>query len=94
MNSISNVDIKVSRIYPLQTEGALRAFADIVINDALLVKGVKVLNGRAGMFVSMPQEKSKDDKWYDAVRCLNQDVRMLITTEVLQAYERQKLVVD
>ena len=47
---------------------------DIVINDAILIKGINVLEGKNGLFVSMPQEQANDKKWYDLIRCLTKDV--------------------
>jgi len=30
-----------------------------------IVKGLRVVEGSKGLFLSMPQEKAKDGKWYD-----------------------------
>lgn len=84
---IMDINIKVGRIYRMNTERPLKAFADIVINDALLIKGVKVIDGKRGLFVSMPQEQAKNEQWYDSVRPMNQEIREMITQEVLTAYK-------
>jgi len=83
---VETIDIKVIKIHRLQTDGHLKAFADISINDALLIKGVRIFEGKKGLFVSMPTEQGKDEKWYERVRCLNQDTRFLISQKVLEAY--------
>ena len=81
-----SLDIQVHRMYKFTTDRPLKAFADIVINDVLLIKGVRVLSGKQGLFVSMPREESKDKKWYDTIRCLTEEVRDDITSVVLEAY--------
>jgi stage V sporulation protein G len=81
------IDIKVIKIHRLQQEGNLKAFVDIGINDVLLIKGIRVVRGKKGLFVSMPTEQGKDEKWYERVRCLNQETRSLISQKVLEAYE-------
>ena len=81
-----DLEIKVKRIHRLETQRALRAFADITVNDSLLIKGIKVIQGKTKLFVSMPQEQSKDKKWYDSVRCLTPEIREQISDEVLTAY--------
>lgn len=83
----NTLEIQVQRMYRFESDRPLKAFADIIVNDALLVKGIKVLEGKNGLFVSMPQEQAKDKKWYDSVRCLTQDVREQITEVVLSAYK-------
>lgn len=85
---MASLNIQVSRMYRFDGESGrpLRAFVDITINDALLIKGIKVVTGRTGLFVSMPQEQSKDHRWYDTVRCLNDDIREEIEEVVMKAY--------
>ena len=84
-------EIKVERIFLIQKNGGIKAFADIVLNDSIVIKGLKVLEDRTqALFVSMPSEKAKDGKWYETVRCLNQSLRQQITDTVLQAYSEQR----
>ena len=80
-------DIQVQRMYRFETDRPLKAFVDIVINDCLLIKGVRVMDGSKGLFVSMPREQAKDQKWYDTIRCLTQEIRDQITEVVLAAYK-------
>ena len=64
----------------------VKAFVDIVVNDAILIKGIRVIEGKKGMFVSMPSEQGKDEKWYDRVRCLSDEVKDLVSERVLEGY--------
>ena len=56
----------------------LKAFVDLSISDALIVRGLRVVDGPKGLFVSMPQEQGKDKKWYDTIRCVSPQVRQEI----------------
>ena len=58
--SDSKLDIKVQRIHRMNGEGALKAFVDICINDAILIKGIRLVDGKKGLFISMPSEKAKE----------------------------------
>jgi len=80
------MNVQVQRMYRFETDRPLKAFVDLIIDDCLLIKGVKVLEGKNGLFVTMPQEQAKDKKWYDSVRCLTEEVRDKITHAVLGAY--------
>jgi len=81
------MNITVNRIYRFESDRPLKAFVDLIIEDALLIKGVRVLEGKNGLFVQMPQEQAKDKKWYDSIRCLTQEARDKITEVVLCAYK-------
>ena len=85
------IDIKVQRMHKIAGDGTLRAFVDIAINEAILVKGIRIVDGKNGLFISMPSEKAKDNKWYESVRCLNKEIREQITQEVISSYMAEKI---
>lgn len=84
-----SLEIKVKRIHRFSDGKSLKAFADITVNDVLLVKGLRVMDGQRGLFVSMPREQAKDKKWYDSVRCLTREIRQEIVARVLEAYKAE-----
>jgi stage V sporulation protein G len=84
--TLETIDIRVIKIHRLPKDSRVKAFVDLGINDILLIKGLRVVQGKNGLFVSMPVEQGKDEKWYERVRCLNQEVRSLIAQKVLEAY--------
>ena len=80
------INIKVLKIHRLSQEGRVKAFVDLGINDVLLIKGLKVVEGKKGLFVSMPSEQGKNERWYERVRCLNEDISAQISQKVLEAF--------
>ena len=82
-----NQDLQVVRLYRLDGESKVKAFADVSIGS-FIVKGVKVLEGKNGLFISMPQEKSKDGKWYDTVFPSTKEARKSLNELVLEAYQQ------
>ena len=87
------MEIKVKRIFRFKTEldgRPLKAFADISIDDSILVKGFRVIEGCNGLFVSPPSQQSKDHKWYNVVRFLNEEMSKQIQDIVLEAYDNQE----
>jgi len=84
--TIETLDIKIIKIHRLPQDSRVKAFVDLGINDAILIKGLRIVRGKKGLFVSMPVEQGKNERWYERVRCLNQDIRSLIAQKVLEAY--------
>ena len=84
---MSDVAIEVKRINKIQGEGHAKAFCDVALGDTFLVTGLKVVEGRNGLFVSMPQEMGKDGQWYDTVFPLTKAARQRISETVLEAYQ-------
>jgi len=69
-------------------EGVVKAFCDLAIGDQFLVKGLRVVEGKHGLFVSMPRQQGKDGKWYDSVRALTKDAKSELDRIVLEAYRQ------
>ena len=84
--TFDTLDIKIIKIHRLSQDSRTKAFVDLGINDALLIKGLRIIQGKKGLFVSMPREQGKNERWYERVRCMNQSIRCLIAGKVLEAY--------
>ena len=87
--SATTLEIKIAKIHLLPAGSRLKAFVDVSVNDALLIKGLRIVDGKTGLFVSMPQEQGRDRRWYDLVRCLDDDIQALITQKVIDAYQSE-----
>ena len=83
----SEVEVSVKRINRLDGDGALKAFCDLVVGESFLVKGIRVVEGKKGLFVSMPQEQGKDGNWYDTVIPLSKETRQRVSEVVLEAFQ-------
>ncbi|MFA6280925.1 MAG: SpoVG family protein [Candidatus Omnitrophota bacterium] len=81
------LEFKVSRLHKFDGTGALKAMCDLSISDQLVVKGFRIVDGKNGLFVGVPQEKGKNGKWYDNVFPLTPEVRETINKIVLAAYQ-------
>ncbi len=81
-------ELKVQRLVRFEGEGSLRAFCDIAVGEFFLIKGLRVVEGKNGLFVSMPRQQGKDGKYYDNVVALNKDVKKETDRVVLQAYQQ------
>jgi len=78
--------ISVSRIYKLDTDSKLKAFADVSFSG-VVIKGFSVVNGEKGLFVSMPRHQGKDGKWYDTVTPSTKELKQQLAEVVLEAYK-------
>ena len=83
---VETMEVKVIKIHRLTQESRIKAFVDLSVNDALLIKGIRIVQGKKGLYVSMPIEQGKNERWYERVRCLNEGTKSLIAQKVLDAY--------
>jgi len=60
--------MKITRMNKIQNgTGKTAAFFDIETDEGIKIKGFRVVKGDKGLFVSSPNEKGKDGKYYDTV---------------------------
>lgn len=77
--------IEVARLHRLDSNGALKAFADVVINQVLL-KGLRIVEGKNGLFITMPQSQGRDGKWYCTAMLLDDSLKEELQETLLEAY--------
>lgn len=80
-------ELKVQRLVRYDGEGSLKAFCDMAIGDLFLIRGLRVVKGKNGMFVSMPRQQGKDGRYYDNVIALSKDAKKETERVVMEAYQ-------
>ena len=81
-----DLKLAVTRLHKLEGTGATKAFCDVSVFDSIVINGLRVVEGKDGLFVSMPREEGKDGKWYNTVIPLKREVKDQIERIVLEAY--------
>ena len=74
------------KIFPVQ-EDKLKAYVTITLNDCFIIRDLKVIQGKSGMFVAMPSKKTRDGSFKDIAHPLNSDTRQQMEDLILEAYE-------
>jgi len=78
--------IQVSRIYRIEGDSKLKAFVDVSFGG-VVVKGLRIVDGSNGLFVSMPRHQGKDGKWYSTVYPTTKEIQKQLSDLVLAAYQ-------
>jgi len=73
----------------LRDEVKLRGFANVTFDNAFVVRGMKIISGTRGYFVSMPSRKRPDGTHQDVAHPINNQTRRMIEDAVLDAYEKE-----
>ena len=82
-------DVRVRLV--AKDELKLRAVASITIDECFVVHDIKVIEGKDGLFISMPSRKTTDGEFKDIVHPINTETREMIKSAVLEAYEKAKV---
>ncbi len=86
----TQIELSIKRMTRLDGNGTLKAYCDVAIAESFVIKSFKVIDGKNGLFVSMPREQGKNGMWYDTVAPLTKQVREHLSHIVLDAYASDK----
>lgn len=81
------MDITMVKVYPVQ-EDKLKAFVSVVFDHCFMVNDIKVIQGKDGLFLSMPSRRKKSGEFKDVAHPLNNGTRRMLEERVLQEYRQ------
>jgi stage V sporulation protein G len=70
----------------LRDEDKLKAFVNITFDDVFVVRGLKVIQGRQGLFVCMPSRRMNDGTYKDIAHPIDNAFREHIEKLILDKY--------
>ncbi len=73
----------------LRNEPKLKAYASITFDGCFVVRGLRVIQGSQGFFVSMPSKRLKFGGYLDIAHPITNFMRKEIEEKVLDSYERE-----
>lgn len=83
------IHVKIDR---LVNGGATKAIASVTLDNWYVVKGLRVVDGKKGLFVSMPQEsytdKGGEKKYSNIFFPITNAAKMELQDAVLKAYDQ------
>jgi stage V sporulation protein G len=74
----------------LRDEPKLKAFVNIIFDQAFVIRGLKIIEGGNGLFISMPSRKRRNGHFQDIAHPVNMSMRQHIEYKVFEAYELKK----
>jgi DNA-binding cell septation regulator SpoVG len=81
--------MKIVRINKLQNSSTSKtlAFFDVQTGDGIIIKGFRIINGTKGLFISAPDEKGKDGKYYETV-ILPKEMKTTLEQIAIEEYNK------
>lgn len=80
------MNIKIYRIKKFEGQSATKAFIDLIVDDDIILKGFKLLEGRAGLFLGVPREKGKEGNYFDNIRFVKNKTKDEIEKLAIDTY--------
>ena len=78
-------DVKITKYERNNVKG----FANVTLDDAIVITGISIIDGKNGLFISMPNAKGKDNNYHDIVFPIKADARKALTDAVVDAFKKE-----
>lgn len=71
---------------PYTGSSKTKGFIDLELDDTLVIKGLTLVEGKEGLFLSFPSKKGKDGKYYNSVYSLDKEWVELLQDACVKKY--------
>lgn len=79
----SNVKITCK---PYSGNSKTKAFVDLELDETLVIKGLTLVEGENGLFLTFPSKKGKNGKYYNSVYSLDKEWNNLLQDACIKKY--------
>lgn len=81
------MEITEVKVFPINEE-KLKAFVSVVFDQCFMVNDIKIIQGREGLFISMPSRRKKNGQFKDVAHPLNNETRKRMEHRILTEYQQ------
>lgn len=71
-------------------KSSTKAFIELKLDNTLIVKGLSLVEGKKGLFLSYPATKGKDGQYYNSVYSLDKDWNEKLEDICIKKYKEAK----
>lgn len=81
-------EIAVVNLQKANGDGKVKAFCDVNIGGVMLIRGCRLVDGKKGTFVGMPQKPIGNGKWFNIISIVDKGFHDELQSAVLEAYSK------
>lgn len=83
------MDITDVRVFPASQNGATKAYATITFDNSFVVRDIRVVDGKNGLFISMPSRRDQNGEFRDIAHPITTEMRNKIQNIILDKFREE-----
>ena len=81
------MNITSVKVRKFEREGSIvKGFATVVIDDAIAIHDIRILEGENGLYIGMPRRKLVTGEFKDVAHPISQEVRTKLENAIIEEY--------
>lgn len=82
------MNVKIT-VRPYEGKTNTKAFIELKLDDHFIVKGLTLVEGKKGLFLSFPASKGKDGKFYNSIYSLDKNWSKQLEDACIKKYKEK-----
>jgi len=88
------MEVSELRIRKVAAEGKLKAYVTVTFDGCFVVHNVKIIEGKAGLFIAMPSRKTVSGEFKDVAHPISPEFRTALQDKILAEYNAGHVIED
>jgi stage V sporulation protein G len=85
------VEITDVRVFPVDINGSMvQAYASVTFDESLVVRDMRIIEGKNGIFLSMPARRKRNGEFQDVCFPISAKLRDTLESRVLEKFGQKK----
>ena len=73
---------------PYDSSSKTKAFIELALDNTLVIKGMTLVEGSKGLFLSFPSSKGKDGKYYNSIYSMDKEFTGQLEEACIKKYNK------
>ena len=78
-------------VHKKNDETRMKGIASVLLDDCFVIRDIRIIEGKDGLFIAMPSRKAADGDYRDIAHPINQTTRERIQSMILAEYDKALL---
>ena len=80
------MNIVISKMNPETGDSKIKAYFDLILDNVIVIKKCKLVDGAEGLFLSVPRNQDKNGSYQNLIFFMNLDVKVELEKKAIAKY--------
>jgi len=69
-------------------DSRMKGIVSVLIDDCFVIRDIRIIDGKDGLFVAMPSRKNVDGEYHDIAHPINAETRKMFEDAIIEEYNK------
>ena len=77
-------------VHKKNDETKMKGIASVLIDDCFVIRDIRIIEGKEGLFIAMPSRKNANGEYHDIAHPINAETRKMFEDAILAEYNKEE----